>query len=457
MQFSLSETTLLMVVQHLLAPRSKLGAYSHQEDYLGFTRIELQHLYRALDRLATSKHRLEEELFRENFVRAGQQLDVVFYDVTTFSFESVVPDRLRDFGYSKDHKVGEVQVVLGLLIDSRGMPVGYELFPGSTYEGNTLVEMIKKLQKRFSIGRVILVADRGLNSRSNLKQLSDAGFGYIVASRLKKQRQAILEKVFDQHGYQEGSSDENAFRYKVLEYENVVTDADGSKHILQESYVVTYSDKRAAKDRADRQRLVEKALRMEANPGLAKSALRRGGRRFLKQVSGGNATYEVDAGLIARDERFDGYYAIQTSEKNLTVSEVVEAYRNLWKIEDSFRLMKSTLEVRPIFHWTPRRIEGHFVVCFLAFLMERSMELLLSEHQVEGVSSTKIREALNSMRLLRFTMDGREVYLKEKHLPLASRIFALLKLPSLKNLTDLEELRKTLGNDVVLEPQLTLN
>ena len=457
--YSLSETALLMAVQHLLAPRSKLGAYEHQGDYLGFAQIELHQLYRTLDKLAESKHHLEEALFRENYVKAGQQLDVVFYDVTTFAFESVVADSLREFGYSKDHKFGEVQVVMGLLIDSRGMPVGYELFPGSTYEGNTLDEMVKKLktlQKRFGIRRVILVADRGINSKNNLKKLRDAGFGYIVASRLKTQRKALLEQVFDQEGYTQSGIGDDAFLYKVIEHTNVVTDETRQKHELPEHYIVTYSPRRAAKDRADRQRLVDKALRMASNPSLVKSSFNRGGRRFLKQIAGNDATYAVDAALIARDERFDGYYAIQTSEKELSVAEVVDAYKTLWRIEDSFRLMKSTLEVRPIFHWTPQRIEGHFVVCFLAFLLERAIELLLAEHHVDGVSSTKIRDALNSMRLLRFTLDGKDVFLKERHLPLASRIFSLLKIPSLKNLTEFEELRRTLAADINLQPQLTL-
>lgn len=457
-QFSLSETAMLMAVQHLLSPRSKLGVYEHRYDYLGFEGIELQHLYRALDILADNKNALEQTLFNENYVKAGQQLDVVFYDVTTFAFESVVADSLRDFGYSKDHKFGEVQVVMGLLIDSRGMPVGYELFPGNTYEGDTLVKMVTKLKNRFGIRRVIFVADRGLNSKANLKELHDAGYGYIVASRLKKQRKAILQQVFDTVGYIRGAGDsDEGFRYKIIDYENVVIDAKKQRHLLQENLVITYSERRAAKDRADRQRLIDKALRLEANPSMVRASFKRGGRKYLRQVTSGRATYEIDATLIAKDEQYDGYYALQTSELGMSVTELTEAYRMLWKIEESFRLMKSTLEVRPVFHWTERRIKGHFVLCFLAFLLERAMELLLSDHQVEDVSAQKIRDALNSMQLLQFSLDGKDVYLRERHPALATRIFSLLKLPMPKNISTYRDLSRSLRNEASFNLQLSLD
>jgi transposase len=466
-RFNLSETSLLIAVQHLLAPRSKLAAFSHRGDYIGFSGIELQHLYRALDTLADNKEALEKALFLENFVKAGQQLDVVFYDVTTFAFESVVADALRDFGYSKDHKFNEVQVVMGLLIDARGMPVGYDLFPGNTYEGHTLVKMVEKLKKRFDIRRVIFVADRGLNSKANLKELSDAGFGYIVASRLKGAAKEVLQQVFDPEGYCPGSprtsswggysgDSEDGFRYKAFDYENVVVDENKRKHTLQESYVVTFSARRAAKDKADRQRLIDKALRLYENPGLVKSSFKRGGRKYLRQVAGEEPAYEVDAALIAKDERFDGYYSLQTSEKGMSVSELTEAYHMLWKIEESFKLMKSTLEVRPVFHWTKRRIEGHFVLCFLAFLLERAMEIMLAENGVEDASSQKVRDALNSMHLMQFLMDGQHVYLKERHKPLAGRIFSLLKLPIPKNISTYGEICKCLDDEGVIVHQLTL-
>ena len=442
LSFSLADITLFLAIQHLLSPRSKLGAHQHQEDYYGYSDIPIQHLYRALDKLADSKNTLEDALFYENFVRSGQQLDVVFYDVTTFYFESTVADGLRDFGYSKDNKVGEVQVVMGLLIDSRGMPVGYELYPGNTYEGDTIIAAVTKLKERFGLRRVILVADKGLNSKKNLLLLSQAGFGYVVASRLKSMKKSIQQKVFDPHGYQQGGTKENVFSFKVLPYDNPVEDENGQKTVLKEQLIITYSAKRAAKDRADRQRLIDKALKLAKKPSQIKASFRRGGRKYLRLVEGAEPKYTVDQDLITRDEQFDGYYAIQTSEQTLSADDVLEAYSTLWKIEASFRLMKSTLEVRPVFHWTPQRIRGHFVVCFLAFLLERSLEKLLSDNEETEAFPDKIREALNSMKLLCLNMNGEEVYLREKHKPLATAIFRLLKIPLPKNLSSKTDIDK---------------
>jgi len=154
-RFHLNEASLLMAIQHLLKPKSKLGTYSHQNRYINLPEIKLQHLYRSLDLLSESKELLEEKIFLKNRNLFNLQVDVVFYDVTTFSFESVRKDSLRDFGFSKDGKFKEVQVVMGLLIDREGRPIGYELFSGNTFEGHTLEKALEKLEKRFGIRRVI--------------------------------------------------------------------------------------------------------------------------------------------------------------------------------------------------------------------------------------------------------------------------------------------------------------
>lgn len=178
-QFDLNNACFLMTVQHLLEPRSKLGTYHHQDRYVQLPPVDLNHLYRSLDNLWAHKETLEEYLFRKNRHLFNLQVDVVFYDVTTFHFESVKADTLKDFGYSKAGKFNEVQVVLGLLMDCEGRPIGYELFPGSTFEGKTLEASLEKLERRFGIRRVIIVADRGLNSKFNLKKIVDKGYGYI--------------------------------------------------------------------------------------------------------------------------------------------------------------------------------------------------------------------------------------------------------------------------------------
>jgi len=440
-QFDLNNACFLIAIQHLLEPRSKLGTYNHQDRYVKLPPVDLNHLYRSLDILCEHKEMLEEYLFRKNRHLFNIKVDVVFYDVTTFHFESVKSDTLKDFGYSKACKFNEVQVVMGLLIDCEGRPIGYELFPGSTFEGKTLEVSLEKLEQRFGIRKVIIVADRGLNSKINLKRITDKGYSYVVASRIKNMKRSIQEQIFSSDGYTDLESDqEEKISYKVIDYINQVKDKENGKtHKLPEKLIVTYSPARARKDRADRERLIEKARSLLENKSQIKASNKRGGKKYLKDVGTGKFDYVLDDNAIAKDEKFDGYYGIQTSEKELKVQDVLDAYHTLWKIEESFRVMKSTLEVRPIFHWTELRIKGHFVVCFLAFLLERTLELKLKKAK-ETASPEKIREALNSMAFAEIEIEQKMFYVKTKGTELNNKILRALRIKSPKNITPAKEL-----------------
>ena len=431
-----------MAIQHLLSPKSKLATYENQDKYLALEQTELHQLYRTLDKLGEFKEEIENELFSENYTKLGNNVDVVFYDVTTFAFESVIADELRNFGFSKSCKFNEVQVVMGLLIDKNGFPIGYELFSGNTFDGKTIVAALGNIEKRFGINKVVIVADRGLNSKGNLNLIKEAGYGYIVASKIKIMKKEVIDKIFDSTGYTDVSDE---FKYKTIDYLNVFKDETGKIHELSENLIISYSQKRAKKDKNDRQRLIDKANKLLQNPEYIKSSNKRGGKKYLKE-SGEKATFNLDEALIAKDERFDGYYGIQTSEKEMTADEIIEAYHTLWKIEESFRVMKSTLEVRPIFHWKPERIHGHFVACFLAFMLERRLEFLLNEAEIEN-SPEKIREALNEMQLAKLTLNNDEVYIKAKHKTLANQICKILKIKLPQNLNTKQQLEELLKID----------
>ena len=434
-QFDLNNACFLMTVQHLLEPRSKLGTYHHQDRYVQLPPVDLNHLYRSLDNLWAHKETLEEYLFRKNRHLFNLQVDVVFYDVTTFHFESVKADTLKDFGYSKAGKFNEVQVVLGLLMDCEGRPIGYELFPGNTFEGKTLEASLEKLERRFGIRRVIIVADRGLNSKFNLKKIVDKGYGYIVASRIKNMPKRIQEEILNSDGYTELDPEENIC-CKVIDYLNQAKD-NGKIFKLTEKIIVTYSPARAKKDRADRERLIEKAKLLLENKSRIKASSKRGGKKYLK--GRGEFNWVLDQEAIAKDERFDGYYGIQTSEKKLKAQDVLDAYHTLWKIEESFRVMKSTLEVRPVFHWTELRIKGHFVICFLAFLLERTLEFQLKKANISA-SPERIREALNAMNFVEMEIEQKMLCVKTKGTELGNQILRVLRIKSPKNVTPAEEL-----------------
>ena len=442
LRFDLNATSFLMAVQHLLRPCSKLATFSSRSQYLGAPELNLNHLYRTLDVLAESKEEIEDYIFEKNKTLFNMSVDVVFYDVTTFHFESCKDDGFRNFGFSKANKVNEVQVVMGLLIDCEGRPIGYELFSGNTLDCKTLERSLDKLQERFDIRKVIIVADRGLNSKLNLGRIKAKGYDYIVASRLKSMSKVMLERVFDPAGYSaattffEGESGEITLTYKVMDYTNSYKDEEGKSVSLAEKMIVTYSAKRARKDQADRARLIKKAEKLLANPSAIKASNKKGGKRFIEHTSE-NDQYFLNEKAIASDERFDGYYAIQTSLPGMSAEDVVEAYHSLWKIEESFRVMKSTLEVRPIFHWTEKRIKGHFVICFLAFLMERTLEFKLRNGL--PMSPALIREAVNSLLFAELTMKGQQYLLKIKPTPEASKILRLLRIAPPKNMLSVDD------------------
>jgi transposase len=444
-----------LVMNHLLSPSSKRHFFCHSKRYFGLLdKLELQHVYRCLDLLAEQKMAIEEAVFERNRTMFNMSVDVVFYDLTTFHFESQRADALRDFGFSKAGKLNEVQVVMGLLIDQDGRPIGFELFRGNTFEGATLVKVLRKLQKHFKLKRVVIVADKGLNSKLNLKAIKDAGFEYIVSARVKKLAGKVQEQILSQSGYEEvsvkevfGSSEDEdkeaeekpLFTYKILDYSNSIRyeDAAQGKTVtakLEEKLICTYSSKRAAKDRRDRQRQVDKAHKaVEENK---KSVLNhRGYKRFIKTEGSEQDKQRLvlDHAKIEQAARFDGFAALQCSRLDTDALAAIREYRQLWRIEESFRTMKSTIKTRPIFLRTKEHVEGHFVLCFLAFLLERELEYRLTQRKIEH-SPEQIKTALNAMEFSVLEIENESFYLKGKHLSLASKIFSVLRLKQPTNI-----------------------
>jgi len=375
-------------------------------------------------------------IFHKNRSLFNMQVDVVFYDVTTFSFESVRADSLRDFGFSKSGKFNEVQVVMGLLLDCEGRPVGYELFPGDTFDGSTLELALEKLDKRFGLRKVIIVADRGINSKFNLKRIRDKGYGYIVGCRIRSMNKSVQEEIFKDDYLELDLT--GKIRYKVIEHINRVKE-EGKTYNLPEKLFIVFSPARAVKDRADRERLIEKARFLLVNKSKIKAQNKRGGKKYLKELNSDSIDWALDEEALARDEKFDGYYAIQTSEDDLKAQHVLENYHTLWRIEESFRIMKSTLEVRPVFHWTEPRIKGHFVLCFLTFLLERTLELKLKNVK-EQASPEKIHEAINSLNFAEVEIEKKKFLIKTSGTVLASKILRIMRIKPPKNVTPAEEL-----------------
>ena len=381
-----------LVFQRLLTPSSKKSAYDHRENYVDFRNdLILEDYYRVLDIIYDEKEKLEKHLNSTLKKKFNRELNVVLYDVTTYYFESVKKDEIKGFGFSKDNKVNQVQVVMGLLIDNNGIPVGYELYPGNTSEFSTLYPVIKDLKEKYKFKKVIVAADRGLNSGKNLLLLKELGLDYVMAYKLKGSKKEIKEKLFEG-----GYTIEKEFKYKLIEHVKEIR-VDGKAEKIQDNLLLGYSEKRDKKDKADRQRLLDKADKLLNNPSMMKQELKKGGKKFIK-VTKGNLDIELDVKQIEEAEKMDGFFAIEYSQKELTGREVREIYGSLWKIEDSFRVLKTNLEARPIFVWSEKRIRAHFLICYLALVIERYLEKLLKDNNV-NLSTAKIQEAIRNTTL----------------------------------------------------------
>jgi transposase len=423
-KFELEQSICLMLTDRFCSPRSKLQTYENRLYYSGFddTVISLHGLYRTLDFLSKHKDEIEKHIYEQNKLLYGLEVDVIFFDVTTFYFESTKADDLKDFGYSKDAKFNEVQVVLSLLVNAEGRPIGFDLFEGNTYEGHTLTEAILKLKTKYQIKKAIIVADRGINSGLNLNKIKEHDCEYIMGCRIKNTSKEMQAQILDMAKYEiiDTGDEKEVLKYRVINYTKIIRENKKVVGRIEERIICTWSSKRARKDQVDRERLVRKAKEMLATNVLEN---KRGAKKYIKTNKQDEANLDEDK--INRDSEWDGFYAIETSDKNISPENIMIAYHQLWRIEESFRLLKNHFETRPIFHWTPPRIKGHFILSYIAFLFERTLELELVKGGLPS-SPQMIRDALSSMEFSEIIIGTQRYRLSAPLSELASNVTGIL-------------------------------
>jgi len=388
--FPLSKAVKLMVLNRLSDPQSKLSINRWKKKLYSkeFDEVQLQHLYRALDILAENKDMLEKELFTQTQSLFQPVINLVFYDLTTVYFESQRQDALRCFGYSKDNKTDCVQVVIGLILSEEDIPLGYEIFPGNTFEGKTVSRIIESLRKKFSIDKIVFVADKGILSKKVLKEIEKAGYEYIVAAKIKKLPKKYHDQILDRNSFQQ------------LNEDLWITD----KKIQGHRIVLGYSESKAERDRAMRQATIEELRRKisKGQKGLIKPS-------YSKYLSIKQTEVRIDEEKIKEEMKWDGYFGYITNNETLTQKQVVGTYKMLYKIEDSFRCMKSSLDLRPVYHWSQKRIQGHIMLCFLSFYVLRVIQRKLREAGLYITAEHAIEE-LDRVRAIHIKTDKTEVY-----------------------------------------------
>jgi transposase len=400
--FDLKKLAFTMIASRFIKPGSKLKVYEHWQHRFYPEMIEreigLHQLYRVLDILAEHKEEIEKNLYWHDRDLLNAQVDVVLYDLTTLRFESVREDMgtLRRFGYSKERRSDCTQVVLGLLVAPDGTPLGFEVYPGNTFEGHTVADIVKKMREKFNVRRFIFVGDRGLFSKKNLEVMrgpdKEHTGEFIVGMKLGVFRDRHAE-FYDFSRYTRINDD-------LAVYE---TTHEGDRCII------TWSRARAERDRKAREDILAKIRRkLEKRKITAKTFVTN--TTYQRYVMGLNDSrgFRLNEKAIAEDAVRDGYFGVLTNVTDMKADEIVTNYKTLWIIEDAFGEIKGTLKARPVFHWTDQRIVGHLTLCFLAYLCEALMTKCLREKKLM-LESPAIEEEIIEPRPLTVVEAMREL------------------------------------------------
>lgn len=368
-----------LVICRIAFPASKLRTVEYLYRYKGKT-INVQRIYRYMDKLNNLQKETIQEISINHTIRVlGSGIRVVFYDVTTLYFESENQDALRINGFSKEGRHSNPQIILGLLISITGDPLAYEIYEGNKYEGSTMLPVVEEFVKKYKIDRLVVVADSGLLSSKNIQELQTKGYEYILGARIKNEKESIRTAIL-QTRLQSGETTE-------------IQKDDGSR------LIISYSEKRAKKDEFNRRRGIEKLAKRIKTGKLTKSNINnKGYNKFLTME--GNIDISIDLEKVERDKQWDGLKGYITNT-NLKKEAIIEQYGNLWRIEKAFRIAKSDLRIRPIYHRIKERIEAHICIAFCAYKVYKEFERQLKVNNV-GISVEKAIDIVNSIYKISF-------------------------------------------------------
>jgi transposase len=348
-----------LVLARLCFPASKLKT----TDYLfrhQFFDVDVQVVYRYLDKLYNrQKERVQQISYEHTLCILNNRISVVFYDVTTIYFETESEDELRKTGFSKDGKHQHPQIVLGLLVSQGGYPLAYDIFKGNEFEGRTILPVLNLFKAKYDLDKLVVIADAGLLSKDNITLLEQGGYEYILGARIKAESNSIKQQILN---------------LSLTNGESYVIQKD-----TQTKLIVSYSQSRARKDAHNRERGLSKLEKHIKTGRLTKASINNRGYNKFLQIED-LVSVSIDKSKIEEDQKWDGLkgYITNTSLSN---EDVIANYKDLWQIEKAFRIAKTDLEIRPIYHRLQRRIEAHICIAFTAYKIYKELERQLKELQ----------------------------------------------------------------------------
>ncbi len=360
-----------LVLARVAFPKSKLKTTEYLFRYKQIDWDEDQ-LYRYLDKLhRTQKEQVQQISYDHTREILNNEISIVFYDVTTLYFEIDQEDDLRKTGFSKEGKHQNPQIVLGLLVSKNGYPLAYEIFEGNKFEGHTMLPVVETFKKKYQLAQLIIIADSGLLSQSNIEELQTKDYEFILGARIKNESKVIKQKI------------------------RSITLKNGESTVINKGdlkLVITFSDDRAKKDRYNREKGIRKLEKQIRTGRLTKASINnRGYNKFLKLE--GEITVSIDKEKLQHDCGWDGLKGYLTNTK-LSKDQIIENYQHLWQIEKAFRIAKTDLKIRPIYHRLQRRIESHICISFAAYKLYKELERQLYQKNanISPVKAIEIAE-----------------------------------------------------------------
>lgn len=344
-----------LILARLCFPVSKLKTTDLLKKYHGID-IHEDQIYRYMDKLNTTQKTHVQQISYDHTLKVlGGEMHVVFYDVTTLYFEIDQEDELRKTGFSKEGKHQNPQIVLGLLVSVDGYPLAYEIFEGNQFEGHTMLPVIDAFKKKYALKKLVIIADSGLLSAANIDSLEEKGYEFILGARIKNESKSLKEKIL------------------ALKLEN------GQSHVIEKSeklkLVISYSDSRAKKDRSNREKGLARLEKRVRSGKISKNNINnKGYNKYLKLE--GEIKVSINMEKFQADAGWDGLKGYM-SNTDLSKGEIITNYSHLWKIEKAFRIAKTDLRIRPIYHRLQKRIEAHICIAFVAYKVYKELERLL--------------------------------------------------------------------------------
>ncbi len=398
-QYALSEVFEFLTLKRIMNPNSKRGTLQEiKQFYNKHYGFSLTDIYRALDKFSDLSVQLQNHLNDRIKKTIGRDASYAFYDVTNYYFETDFPEEAGKYqqkGVSKEHRLSPI-IQLGLFMDSNNLPIAMSTFPGNTSDTKTLQPAMEDIKKNYGLGRLIVVADKGLNSKANLDYIVNQGDGYVVSQTLKGNAgKKYQDMMMDENDYVGNAN----FKYKLFHEDYDATPARSKKRVIRRRKVLIYWSKEdsdfAKKKRSEKVSRAKKRMMNNAY-GINHTAGEYVTTSNIVDSTGevsDKSVHTIDYDKINEDEKFDGYFCIITSELDYDHKKIMEVYGSLWRIEESFRITKSDLQTRPIYVRTQKHIEGHMLICYTALLILRLLQYKLGH---PSLSASRIKRALNA-------------------------------------------------------------